>query len=186
MKLLLHTCCAVCLAGTALETAGRKLALTAFYHNPNVHPLLEWRKRLKATQVMCERLKLPLVADGEYGLDEFLKALQGRHESPARCETCYRLRLGRTADRAKALGFDAFSTPLLASPEQDLALIRRVAQDESERAGVAFEDLDLAGAHDRGKEFAKKHNIYRQQYCGCVFSEYDRYKDTRDELWRGE
>ncbi len=186
MKLLLHTCCAVCLAGTALELAGKKLALTACFQNPNVHPLLEWRRRIKATQVLCDRLKMPLVIEGEYGLEDYLAAIAGRHEAPGRCETCYRMRLGRAADRAKTLGFDAFSTTLLASPEQDLALVRRIAREESARTGVPFEDFDLSRAHERGDEFAKKYNIFRQQYCGCVFSEYDRYKATRDEMWRGE
>jgi hypothetical protein len=185
MKILLHSCCAVCLAGTAGELHGRKIAFTAFFFNPWVQPLLEWRRRLKATRVLCDRLKLPLEADETYGLAEFLRAAAEQPGSPARCESCYRVRLGRTAERAKALGFDAFSTTLLASPEQDLALVRRVAEQTAARIGVPFEDLDLAGAHAAGEEFAKKYNIYRQQYCGCVFSEYDRYKDTRDELWRG-
>ena len=185
MKILLHTCCAVCLAGTAGELHGRKIAFTAFFHNPNVQPLLEFRRRVKATRVLCERLKVPLEVDEAYDLVGFLRATSLREHAPARCEICYRLRLGRTAERAKALGFDAFSTTLLASPEQDLALIRRIAEQEAARTGVPFEDLDLPRAHEAGKAFAKAHNIYRQQYCGCVFSEYDRYKDTRDELWRG-
>jgi epoxyqueuosine reductase len=186
MKLLVHTCCAVCLAGAAGELRKRKIAFTAFFDNPNVHPLIEWRKRLKATRVLCDRLKLPLDVNETYGLETFLAATEAKRVAPARCEVCYRMRLTRTAERAKALGFDAFSTTLLASPEQDLALIRRVAGEAAALAGVRFEDFDLGGAHEAGEEFAKKYNIYRQQYCGCIFSEYDRYKDTRDEVWRLE
>ncbi len=185
MKILLHTCCAVCLAGTAHELHARKLAFTAFFYNPNVQPLLEWRKRLKATRVLCDRLKLPLEMDDTYALVEFLRATSGREHAPGRCEVCYRMRLGRTGERAKALGFDAFSTTLLASPHQDLALVRRIADEQAARVGVPFEDLDLPAAHAAGEEFAKKHNLYRQQYCGCIFSEQERYKDTHEELWRG-
>lgn len=184
MKLLLHTCCAVCLAGTAGELHGRKIAFTAFFYNPNVQPLLEWRRRLKSTRVLCERLKLPLEADETYDLVTFLRSTSGREHVPARCEVCYRMRLGRTAERAKALGFDAFSTTLLASPHQDLALVRRIAVAQAARVGVPFEDLELAAAHEAGEAFTRKHSLYRQQYCGCIFSEYDRYKDTREELWR--
>ena len=199
MNILLHTCCAVCLAGTAEELRRRKIKFTAFFFNPNVQPLLEFRRRVKATRVLCDRLKLPIEVDETYGLVEFLRATSGREDAPARCEICYRTRLSRTAERAKALGFDAFSTTLLASPEQDLALIRRIASEEAARGRKVtgtltpsgclspfFHDLDLAGAHEAGEEFARKYNIYRQQYCGCVFSEYDRYKNTRDEVWRLE
>ena len=185
MRLLLHTCCAVCLAGAAEELRGNNIDFTAFFCNPNVHPLLEWRKRLKAARVLCEREKIPLDVDEAYGLVEFLRAVAGRDGRPARCEICYRMRFERVAERAKSLGFDGFSTTLLVSADQDLALVRRVASEVAAPTGVAFVALDLANAHERGTQIAKKLSLYRQQYCGCIYSECDRYRDTRDELYRG-
>jgi predicted adenine nucleotide alpha hydrolase (AANH) superfamily ATPase len=92
---------------------------------------------------------------------------------------CYTMRLTRTAERAKALGFDAFSTTLLASTRQDVGLIRAVAAGVSKNTGVALLDEDWPGAHERGQELARRMSLYRQQYCGCVYSEYDRYKDSK-------
>jgi hypothetical protein len=184
MKILLHTCCAVCLAGVSRELRARGVEFTAYFHNPNVHPLVEWRKRLVATQLFCEREHVPLDADETYGLVGFLRAVVRREEVPSRCEVCYTMRLGRTAERAKALGFDAFSTTLLASTRQDVALIRRIATDVSKDKGVAFLDDDWRSTHDAGKEIARRMSLYRQQYCGCVYSEYDRFKDTSEHVHR--
>jgi hypothetical protein len=182
MKLYLHTCCAVCLAGIVPELRRARIEFTAFFHNPNVHPLIEWRKRLKATRVLAEREKFPLDVDATYGLVEFLAATADKPDAPARCETCCRMRLTRTAEEAKRKGFDAFSTTLLGSTEQDLELIRRVAREVWAATGVAFHDADWRGTHDAGKELARKMSLYRQQYCGCIFSEYERYKDTNLHL----
>ena len=178
MKLFLHTCCAVCLAGICEELRSRRIEFTAYFYNPNVHPLIEWRKRLGAARLLCEREHVPLDADEVYGLVGFLRAVVGREDVPARCEVCYTMRLTRTAERAKALGFDAFSTTLLASTRQDVGLIRAVAGDVSKSTGVAFLDEDWPGAHETGHEVARRMSLYRQQYCGCVYSEYDRYKDS--------
>jgi len=185
MRLYLHACCAVCLAGVARRLRERGIDFTAFFYNPNVHPLLEWRKRLKATQVLCEREKIALEVDETYGLVEFVRSVVHHESVPERCEVCYRERLGRTAEHAKAAGVEAFSTTLLASREQDLALVRRVASEVSKNTGVAFMDADWRDAHDAADEIVRKMSLYRQQYCGCVYSEYDRYKDTRKELYRG-
>ncbi|HUU43278.1 MAG TPA: epoxyqueuosine reductase QueH [Planctomycetota bacterium] len=184
MRLFLHTCCAVCLAGVADDLRGRDVTFTAFFYNPNVHPLIEFRRRLKATQVLCEREAIPLEADESYGLVAFLRAVVSREEAPARCEICYRDRLTRTAEEAKARGFDAFSTTLLASAEQDVGLIRRIADEVSAETGVAFLDADWRAAHEVGKNLARRMSLYRQQYCGCVYSEYDRYRDTGEHLYR--
>ena len=89
------------------------------------------------------------------------------------------MRLTRTAERAKALGLDAFSTTLLASTRQDVALIRAVAAGVSKNTGLVFLDEDWPHAHETGHQIARKMSLYRQQYCGCVYSEYDRYKESR-------
>jgi len=185
MRLLLHTCCAVCLAGVTGKLRERQIDFTACFINPNVHPLLEFRRRLKATQVFCEREGVPLEIDATYGLVDFLRAVVNHETAPERCEICYRDRLGRTAARAKTLGFDAFSTTLLASAEQDLDLVRRLASEVSSETGLAFMDADWRDTHDAAKDIARRMSLYRQQYCGCIYSEYDRYKDTAKHLYRG-
>jgi hypothetical protein len=100
MKLYLHTCCAVCLAGLVERLRAEGSAFTAFFYNPNVHPLIEFRRRLKATQVLCERESIPLEMVKDYGLVDWLRAAAGRESVPERCEICYADRLGETARRA--------------------------------------------------------------------------------------
>ncbi len=106
-------------------------------------------------------------------------------DAPRRCENCYRLRLGRTARRAREQGCGAFTTTLLGSPHQRHDLIRRVGEEEAEAAGMHLLYRDFRPLHDRSIQLAKRRTLYRQQYCGCCWSEYERYKDTTKELYRG-
>lgn len=158
---------------------------TAYFYNPNIHPLLEFRKRLKAVQVLCERERLPLLACEVYGLEGFLQALAGRHSGLERCRLCYGMRLEAAARCAAEHGFPRFTTTLLASPQQDRDAVCRLGHEAARRFGVDFDDTDRRALHDAGVERARRLQLYRQQYCGCIFSEYERYRDTAVELHRG-
>jgi predicted adenine nucleotide alpha hydrolase (AANH) superfamily ATPase len=184
MKMLVHICCAVCWANTleGLRAEFSDADLTGFWYNPNIHPLLEYRKRLKALQVFMERDRTPVIIENEYGLRKFCEEIHPRYDAPARCAECYRLRLERTAEVAAERGIPAFTTTMITSSHQDHDLIRRVAEAAAERHAVEFVYRDLRQA--KAPEKLLK-GIYHQQYCGCVFSEYDRYKDTGKELYRG-
>jgi len=157
---------------------------TAFFFNPNLHPLLEFRRRLKAVQVLAEAERIPLIADGEYGLDPFLDALGPSRSAPARCRICYELRLDATAAYAAAHGFPRFTSTLLVSPHQDREAIRQIGHAAAARHGVTFLDTDWRERHDAGIELARRRQLYRQHYCGCIFSEADRYRDTAQHLHR--
>jgi predicted adenine nucleotide alpha hydrolase (AANH) superfamily ATPase len=157
---------------------------TAFFHNPNIHPLLEFRRRLKAVQVLAEQERFALVACDEYGLETFLDALGPQRSAPERCRICYKLRLDATAGHAARGGFPVFTSTLLVSPQQDREAICQLGHDAAERHGVAFDDTDHRARHKLGLEFARRRQLYRQQYCGCIFSEYDRYRDTTRHLYR--
>ena len=213
MRLLIHICCADCLArtlaglraggrqvtllpphGTSEEAAGREpcaaspahaedLQVAGVFFNPNIHPLLEFRRRLKSVRVLLERVPLDVACDETYGLVDFCRAVHPDYGVPARCRQCYALRLGRTAERAAARGFDAITTTLVTSRHQDHDLIRSVGEAQAARHNVAFfyEDLRAADAPD---EVVR--GLYRQQYCGCVFSEADRYASTTKHLYRSQ
>lgn len=190
MKLLVHACCAWCLAkclpGLAREGV-EPGAATIFWYNPNIHPLIEYRRRLKALKMLCERAGLPL-ADGReegeeregYGLVAFCRAVQGREAAPARCAVCYGMRMRRAARAAKEGGYDAFTTTLLTSLQQDHALLRAAGKEAAEEFGVRFLYRDWRGEMADG-QLTKW--LYKQSYCGCVFSEYDRYHATTTHLW---
>ncbi len=157
--------------------------MVPFFYNPNIHPLIEFRKRLKAFEVYAEREGLDAELDSEYGLVRFLE--QVGPTGSGRCPVCYRERLGRTARLAAERGADAFSTTMIASPHQDHDAIRAAGEQAAAEFGVAFLYEDLRGRAEHGRETARKLSLYRQQYCGCIFSEYERYKDTRVEVYRG-
>jgi predicted adenine nucleotide alpha hydrolase (AANH) superfamily ATPase len=173
MRLLVHVCCGPCLYALlpSLRSGGHEVR--GYFYNPNVHPYREFCKRLRAAEIAAERESVPMTVVGEYGLTPFLRSVVGREEE--RCARCYALRLGRAAQAAAADGMEGFTTTLLASSHQDLEAVRRAARAAAAGAGVSFLDGDWRGEHDRAHEAARRQSLYRQQYCGCIYSEYDRY-----------
>lgn len=183
MRILIHTCCAACLIGPweALTRAGH--ITTGFFYNPNVHPLIEFRRRLKAVKVLQERLPVPVIYDESYGLREFMQEVQWN--IPGRCTDCYRLRLNRTAREAAARGYDAMTTTLLSSTHQEHDLIRHIGERAAELASVKFHYADWRGLAASSHERAREFRLYLQQYCGCVFSEEERFLHTNQHIYRG-
>lgn len=180
---LIHVCCAHCLAKTLAgfrRQLDQSTRYSAFWYNPNIHPLIEYRRRLKAVKMYVERDPIPLVLEDEYGLELFCETVHGYYAAPHRCARCYRLRLGRTARQAQSLQCDIFTSTLITSRHQDHALIRQAAaqaQAEFQTPFIYedFREMEAAPALMQG--------LYHQQYCGCVFSERDRYINTTKHLY---
>jgi len=183
-RVLVHVCCAGCAAEVAGELTRQGVTFEGYFYNPNIHPLLEFRRRLKSCRVLAEDSGLAMSFDEDYGLVEWLRAVVGREAE--RCELCYRMRLGRTAEVARERGFEGFSTTLLVSPHQRHDLLRRVGEETAARVGVKFVYRDWRGLHGKGDERTHGRKLYRQQYCGCIYSEYERYRDTTRHLWQDE
>lgn len=187
---LLHVCCAPCLA-TALESIRQcpsgpipDISGVIFY-NPNIHPLIEFRRRVKGLRLYLEREPLAAEIDDEYGIRIFLdrvwSGLSSGSDRRERCFRCYLLRLGRTAELAAAKGEKAFSTTLLASREQDRDLVADAGREVARKHGVEFVTADLRSHLPEEK---KLRGIYKQQYCGCIFSEEERFRNTGKHLYR--
>ncbi|HUX01358.1 MAG TPA: epoxyqueuosine reductase QueH [Phycisphaerae bacterium] len=180
--LLVHVCCASCLA--AILDPLRALGCpTAFFYNPNIHPLLEFRRRLKAVRTLADRKRLDLLADDRYDLREFLHAVPW--DRPERCPACYRMRLEETARVAAERGFAAMTTTLLASTHQDHDAVRCIGEEAARAKGLAFHYEDWRPLAARGHEEAARSSLYRQQYCGCIFSEEERFAPTSVHVYRG-
>ena len=185
----LHVCCAPCLA-TALETIRREeghpcgeVAGIIFY-NPNIHPLLEFRRRVKALRVYLERDPVSAEIDDTYGLREWLsRVADGAPDRRERCYRCYLMRLGEAARIAAGRGAGAFSTTLLASREQDRDLVAEAGREAGRRAGLDFVQADLRKHLPNEKQLR---GIYKQQYCGCIFSEEERFRGTNKHLYGQE
>ena len=171
MRIVLHICCAVCAAGTADRLISEGHQILGFYYNPNIHPLEEYNSRLEATYKVAEELRFPLEV-GHYTPDEWFKAtslLQDEPEGGKRCEVCFRYRLGKTYIHMRERGWDAFTTTLTTGPRKPAQVINRIGSDIG---GDQFlvRDFKKRDGVRRANELAKKWNLSRQNYCGCIYS----------------
>jgi predicted adenine nucleotide alpha hydrolase (AANH) superfamily ATPase len=156
------------------------------FYNPNIHPLIEFRRREKAVRVYLERDPFPAEIVSEYGLRPFLGRLAVAgwplDDRKKRCTECYRLRLEKTAETARSRNLAAISTTLLASREQDRNLVADVGREAAARFGVTFAEADLRLAEPEERSLR---GIYRQQYCGCIFSEEERHRNDGKHRYKG-
>ena len=171
-KLLLHTCCGPCLIRPG-ETLKAEYEITSYYYNPNIHPTTEYIQRLETLAAYCRDNGYRLVV-GEYEPQRHLIEVAGLAE--ARCAVCYRLRLMEAARYAAQNGFDAFSTTLTVSPYQKHDLIEAIGEQAGEEHGVEFIYRDFRALYREGQETARTLGMYRQSYCGCIYSEMERYE----------
>jgi hypothetical protein len=172
-KVLIHSCCAHCAAYTVSYWRQQGYEASALWYNPNIHPYTEHQHRLEAMQSLAQEVKLPLIVFEGYGIIDYFRQVVG-HESE-RCQYCFRLRLSKTAETAKAIGFDAFTTTLFISPQQKHELIREIGSELAREKGIEFLYADLRKRYSDSRHMTKPLNLYRQQYCGCIYSEWERY-----------
>ena len=173
--LLLHTCCAPCLIGSkpVIETADPNLDITCFWYNPNIHPYTEYKSRRGALIDYTSQNNIKLVVQDYYGLAEFTKNTV--NNLAARCEYCYETRLRETAKYASEHGFALFSSTLLVSPYQNHDKLRETGEKYAREFNVGFFYADFRVNFREGQKTARENNVYMQKYCGCIFSEEERY-----------
>ena len=177
MKTLLHICCAPCANQCVGALQQEGIEVTGFWYNPNIHPFTEYCSRKTALQAYAESIGMKLIVNDDYGLRSFVRAVYPDLED--RCETCYRLRMDETARRAAEEGFEAFTTTLLISPYQNHELLIATAEAAAEKHGVAFLYRDFRPTFREGQQKARELELYMQKYCGCVFSEEERYRKKK-------
>jgi len=173
MKILLHTCCGNCAIYPVTVLREANHDVTGYFHNPNIHPYQEYRRRLDTMRDYAERTELPMVIVDEYGLVPFLQEVA--HKPHSRCAHCYYSRMESTARYAAEHGFDAFSTSLLYSRYQNHDVIRDFGEKLAVTYDLIFHYEDFRTGWQKGIETSKSMGLYRQQYCGCIYSEMDRY-----------
>jgi len=173
MKILLHICCANCAIYPLERMKEKGDEAVGYFFNPNIHPFQEYQKRLDALKQYSERVGLKVIYRDEYLLEEFLKNVSHRVEE--RCQYCYSVRLETTACEAKKQSFDGFSTTLLQSTHQNHALIKETGERLAREIGIPFYYEDFRQGWRKGMEVSKAMELYRQQYCGCIYSEKERF-----------
>ncbi|MCK5305512.1 MAG: epoxyqueuosine reductase QueH [Candidatus Omnitrophica bacterium] len=175
MKLLLHTCCAPCLIYPKKVLEERDFEVVSFFYNPNIHPYTEYKKRLDSLKEYAQISKVKLYTTPDYDIESFFGAVGGKIEEPDRCIACWRLRLGKSAKKARELGIDVFTTTLLVSPYQNKKLIKKAGEQAAEEEGVKFYYQDFSDGFREAYNEARNSGLYLQKYCGCLFSERARY-----------
>jgi four helix bundle protein len=180
MKILLHICCANCGIYPFERIKERGDNVTGYFFNPNIHPYQEYQKRLESLRQYSENVGLEMIYRDEYLLEEFLRNVSGQPEE--RCQYCYSIRLEATAREAKKKGFDQFSTTLLQSTHQNHQLIKETAERIAREVGIPFYYEDFRKGWKRGVEVSKAMGLYRQQYCGCVYSEKERFAGKKQNV----
>lgn len=176
-RLLLHSCCAPC-SSYVLEYLSRYFDITVFYYNPNISPESEYRMRVEEQQRLINEmpLKTPVTfLEGEYHPETFYHMAKGLEDVPEggkRCFLCYRMRLEESARIAKKNGFDYFTTTLTISPLKNAEKLNQIGQELAEKYGIKFlpSDFKKKNGYKRSTELSRKYGLYRQNYCGCVFS----------------
>ncbi len=182
-KLLLHSCCAPC-SSYVLEYLEKYFEITVNFYNPNITFHEEYKKRIEEQKAFIKELQVEneiKLIDGRYEISEFFNCIKGFEETGEggeRCFKCYRLRLEETAKKAKEMGFDYFGTVLSISPLKSSQKINEIGRELEEKYGVKFlfSDFKKKNGYKRSIELSRKHDLYRQDYCGCVFSKTEREK----------
>ena len=177
MKILMHICCSNCSIYPLQQLLSRNMEIRGLWFNPNIHPYTEYAKRLESLRKLEKLWSFGVEYIDTYPLDEFLKAVVDKGAD--RCEVCYTLRLDRTAETAKKMGYDAFTTSLLVSPYQKFAIITGVGEKMALKHGVAFYNQDFRTGWHISKSLSAELELYRQKYCGCIYSEMERYRKKK-------
>ncbi|MHB8895653.1 MAG: epoxyqueuosine reductase QueH [Candidatus Geothermincolia bacterium] len=183
-KILVHTCCAPCLIHPLALLQERGYEVVPFFFNPNIHPFREYRERYLAVVDFCESRTLVL-RTGPYEMEQYFAAIAdpeaeraGRPPVSDRCARCFAMRLSRAASEARRLGIPEFTTTLLVSPYQDQELIREAGESAAIEFGVHFVFEDMTGGYQESVTISREAGMYRQSYCGCVYSEKERYQKS--------
>ena len=174
MKLLLHACCAPCSVYCVDTLRNEGIEPTLFWYNPNIHPYMEYRSRRECLVLYASMMGLECIIDDYYGLDEFCSNVVGNLNS--RCSLyCYPVRLRRLFEYARDNGYDTVSSTLLYSIYQNHGVIKKLMEDLSSEFGISFLYRDFRVGFREGQAKARELGLYMQKYCGCIFSEKDRY-----------
>ena len=175
--LLMHSCCAPC-SSYCLSYLAEYFKITIFYYNPNISPLEEYQKRVNEQKRLISELPVKnkiCFEEGKYDPQTFFDMAKGYEQEPEggkRCYRCYKLRLDQAAKLAQEGGYDYFTTTLTISPLKNAAWLNELGQKAGELAGVRFlpSDFKKKGGYQRSIQLSKEYNLYRQNFCGCVFS----------------
>lgn len=174
MDVLMHICCAPCSVACISSLRDEGIEPHGFWYNPNIHPVTEYRMRRDTLKEYAASVGMKLDINDTYGLRSFVASVIS--DLDGRCGYCYSVRMDETARYAALNGFEYFTTTLLISPYQKHDLLKKTAEEAAAKYGVKFLYRDFRPLFKSGQEEARKLGLYMQKYCGCIFSEEERYR----------
>lgn len=175
MKLLLHTCCAPCSVYCIDRLRDENIEPTIYWYNPNIHPYTEYKSRRDCLKQYTQDINVKAIFEDDYGLRSFCSNIISDLDN--RCiNYCYKVRLEQTAKYAYENGYDTISTTLLVSPYQKHDEIKTIGEEIAKKYNLNFLYIDFRIGFREGQTKARELGLYMQKYCGCIFSEEDRYK----------
>ena len=171
--ILLHTCCAPC-STYVTDILAQEYSITAFFYNPNIQPEDEYEKRLADIRRLCDIKNISLLVP-EHDVQSWHEIIKGREHEPeggSRCRICFEMRLQKTAEFARGLGFKKFATTLTISPHKNTLLINKIGKEVSQKTGVVFlgGNFKKNDGYKKSCDLSSKFGLYRQKYCGCLYS----------------
>ena len=170
-KVLLHICCAVCAAEVIAKLRRENYSVSGYFYNPNIHPSAEYNRRLNEVKGLSATLSFPLL-EGKYEPARWFELSRGLESDPEggrRCEICFRMRLRETSQAARQKGFSKFTTTLSISPFKNSLLINSLGSKVDRNLFLA-RDFKKQDGFKKTLDFARAHGLYRQHYCGCIYS----------------
>lgn len=173
MTVLIHACCAPCLLYPAEVLSSEQVSFTCYFFNPNIHPYKEFQLRLKSFSELVESRGYTKIIDTQYGLKAFLRSVVFREDR--RCSSCYFMRLSKTFETARKHDFSSVTSTLLYSKYQNHSCLRATLEKLSEVYGIDYFYRDFRLGWQKGIQESKALDLYRQSYCGCIYSEQERY-----------
>lgn len=189
-KLLIHSCCAPC-SSYVLEYLSNYFAITIYYYNPNIYPEEEYNRRVKEQDHLIQSMSLKypvLFVEGEYEPKKYYEMIKGHEddvEGGDRCSICYKLRLEEAARLAREGDYDFFTTTLTISPHKKAIKLNEIGEEMGAIYGVSFlpSDFKKRNGYKRSIELSREFDLYRQDYCGCVFSKKEKVKrENKDDV----
>jgi len=174
MKILLHQCCGPCSVYPVKVLKEQGHSIMGYWYNPNIHPVAEFYKRLQTLKNFNDEEDIKTIVDETYGLTEFVR--MAAYRETERCRFCYQMRIEKAAQIASKGNFEAFTTTLMYSKWQDHDMMREFCEIAAKKYKVAFHYEDYREGWQEGINLSKERGMYRQQYCGCIYSEEDRYR----------
>lgn len=187
-KLALHSCCAPC-SSAVLERLHQAFELIVFYYNPNISPASEFRHRADEQRRLIDQMPLRddvRMEEGEYDPERFYRAVQGYEDAPEggeRCAICFEMRLRKTAEFARSIGAEYFTTTLSISPLKDAARLNAIGQALAQEFGLRYllSDFKKKDGYRRSCALSEQYQLYRQDFCGCVFSQMERSRQKETQ-----